>query len=230
MHSDSAKVANYASAILMGGGQNYFWRDGVASFQGSFYQARNFGHFQAFYGAGVSLGSYHAKEYYITNQGFYRFVPIDTLIHINGNSKFFGGYGLNGGINYVVPSKNGKFEWRIGLEISIQHEFGDYLSFRKTLPDTAVDVVEKSNWTKTIGGYSDFNWKSRNGFIFGCKFALGGSFVSHATYIGNQSQASPSYFSSTFHFTQNPITYFLQFNIGSYAANFQVGANFKLGK
>ncbi len=230
MQSDSIKTATYATGLFTAGGSNYFWRDGVSAFNGSLHQSRNFGKFQAFYGANLTLGNYHVKEYYGTNAELFRTAPIDTLIHIAGGNNFFGSCGFNGGINYVIPSKNGKFEWRIGLETSIQHEFGAYLSFRKSLPDTAVDIVEKSNWTKTLGGYFDFNWKSRTGIIVGYKVALDGVLVSHATYVGNQSQFAPAYFSQTIHITKNPVTYFTQLNIGSYAANVQFGVNFMLGK
>ncbi|HLX66981.1 MAG TPA: hypothetical protein VKR41_08285, partial [Puia sp.] len=48
-------------------------------------------------------------------------------------SYSFGGLGVQGGINAVVPIGIG--EWRLlGVETSVIHEFGNYLSLRQQLP------------------------------------------------------------------------------------------------
>lgn len=164
LHSDSLKTATYASGSFLGGGSNFGWKDGVTAFQGNIHRSNNFGKFQAFYGAGFTLGKYGVKQKIITkyqnDTGGTYYNRYDTILNIPAAGKFFGAVGFSGGINYVVPFKDGG-EWRIGIETAINKEFGNYLSFRKTLPDSLLNIVEKSNWTKTLGGYIDFIFKSK---------------------------------------------------------------------
>ncbi|MEJ0080084.1 MAG: hypothetical protein WDM78_03765 [Puia sp.] len=67
-----------------------------------------------------------------------------TIYHIPDKGKFFGSYGVSGGINIVNAS--GKHEWRaLGIEVTIQNEFGNYSDFRKSLPDSAANVIFKKH-------------------------------------------------------------------------------------
>lgn len=238
LKSDSLKAATYANATLLGGGANYHYKDAVSAFQGSIYRSNNFGRFQAYYGAGITLGTYSLQQndiytyHYNPSPAIFPRFPIQDSVpvyFIPAASKFFGAYGFNGGIDYVIPLKHGG-EWRIGIETSLNNEIGDYLSFRKSLPDSLIDIVEKSNWTKTLGGYSDIIFKIDNTISFGYKIALGSAVISRSSYLGNQNNITPTYFSQTFHLTDKKLTGFLQFNLGTHSASAQLGINYKLSK
>jgi hypothetical protein len=197
-------------------------------FQGHLQRGQNFGHFQAFYGAGLTLGSYHVANYSLN---YFVGLPIrDTIIHINPESDhFFGAYGINGGINLVVPLPRGG-EWRaIGIETAFQREFGSYLNFRKSQSDTSIDILATYNWTKTIGIYTEFVWVRRSGTELGYKISVGGSIVNPGNYQGDKNADVPFYFSHIFHLTRGKVTGFCQINFGSHTDSFQFGLNYRMG-
>ncbi len=234
LRSDSVKSAMYTNFTFTAGTANEGGSDVLYSFRGGIHRSNNFGLFQAYYGAGLALGSYHVGDYYRINYsgGGFSIPPFsDTVSHIPTSNNFFGAYGFNGGINIAIPSPGRSLgEFRIGVETAIQNEFGNYLAFRKSLPDSAVDIVATNHWTKTIGGYLEFlARRRRNGTVFGYKISAGGSFISPDTYKGDKSINGPFYFSNTFHLTRGKVTGFCQFNFGTYEATFQTGINYKLG-
>jgi hypothetical protein len=116
------------------------------------------------------------------------------------------------------------------LETSLQYEFGDYLNFRKSLKDSAVDILAISHGTKTLGIFTEFIRRSKKGAEFGYKLSFGTSLVSSATYLGDSSRNSPLYFCNSFHLTKERITGFIQFNIGMHCESFQMGVSFRPGK
>ena len=228
MVADSTKSAVYISGAYTNGGSNDQMRDNLFAFHGNIHRSHNFEHFQAYYGLGLTLGSYRVTPYdgYFTSPPNYR---NDTVFRIGGSDHFWGSYGFNGGINLVVPSRGG--EWRIiGLETSLQYEFGDYLNFRRSLKDSAVDILATSHGTKTLGIFTEFLHRSKKGVEFGYKLSFGASLVSSATYLGDSSRNSPLYFCNTFHLTKERITGFIQFNFGTHCESFQIGLSFRPGK
>lgn len=227
LKSDSFKAATYASAVFTGGSANDRWRDGVLAFQASLHRGHQFGNFQAYYGAGFSLGSYHVARY----DGYdYYYQRPDSLIHIPRTNQFFGSYGFNGGMNLVKSFANNRGEWRIiGFETSVQNEFGDYQRFRKGLPDSAINIIAKYSLTATLGVTTEFIRKTRHGTSIGYKIALGGSLISKKKYVGDESNMDPFYFSHTLHVTKGRWTGFGQLNFGLYTGSFQCGINYKLG-
>jgi hypothetical protein len=235
LKSDSMKTASYGNmAIFSGIGNSVkIFGDHVYAFQSSFHRSHNLGNFQAYYGTGFALGSYDVTEYYRVHYatGTYNPFPTDTSYHIPSSNKFFGAYGFNGGLNFVHAFKKRKGEWRLGVETSLHNEFGKYLGFRRSLPDTAVSLLATYEWTKTIGGYMEWLWKRRrSGKIFGFKISGGTSIISSNTYKGIENSNSPFYFSGTFHVTNKNITWFSQLNSGLNTFTFQTGLNLQLGK
>ncbi|HVM89167.1 MAG TPA: hypothetical protein VMT76_13340 [Puia sp.] len=230
LKSDSIKGATYFSSLVSLGGANDAWRDNVYAFQARIHRSNNFGNLQAYYGANLSIGAYHIAEYYNYDHNYY-----DTSnYHTYATNKFFGWYGFNGGLNLVVPTRHGG-EWRaIGIETSVQKEFGSYYHFRKNLPDSAADAIFKKNITGTAGIYTDIIGKSRHGAQFGYKMGIGFMLNPENNYahVYNQNTINPvTYFSNTFHFTKENITGFVQINLSnSYAGNIQFGINYRLGK
>ena len=228
LQSDSLKGATYISSIFTLGGANEGLRDGVYAFQGRIHRSNNFKNLQAYYGANVSLGVYHVANYFNSYNSYY-----DTALYASNN--FFGSYGFNGGINAVIPTRHGG-EWRvIGLETSVQKEFGNYYNFRKNLPDSASDVIFKKNVTGSVGIFTNIIGKSRHGTEFGYKMSLGfmlnpESDFTH--YYNVHNIVNPIiYFSHALHWTKENVTGFVQFNFSNgYAGNVQFGINYRLGK
>jgi hypothetical protein len=200
--------------------------DYLYAFHSSIQRSHNLGNFQAYYGAGFALGSYNVTEYYRVKYpvGINSPFPVDTTYHIPSSNNFFGAYGFYGGFNFVHAFTKRKGEWRLGVETSLHNEFGKYLSFRKSLPDTAVDILATYISTKTIGGYMEWLWKrKRSGNILGFKISGGTSIISPGTYKGIENSSSPFYFSGAFHATKKNITWFSQFNAGLNTFIFQTG-------
>ena len=235
LKKDSVKNASYISALFNAGSANDDG-DNEYALRINFHRSHNFGNFQAYYGLNGTIGIYSIAEFknykYQAQGGFFpSYLAYDSGYLIPPKNAFFGSAGFNGGINLVIPFRKG--EWRpLGLETSIQKEFGDYLNFRKNLPDTAATVIFRNSATATIGIYTDIIGRTRRGTEFGYKFALGMVLNPTNDYSRfNSADIFPvGYLSNTFHLTKGQITGFLQFNFGTYATNFQTGVNFKLAK
>jgi hypothetical protein len=242
--SDSIKGATYGSLVFTAGNANYQRRDYLSAFQTSIYRSNNFGSVQAYYGANFTLGLYHVGEYYNIRYLYDPTIfgplsnPLDTIYHIPVTLTTFGSYGVSGGINYVIPFSKG--EWRaLGVETSMQNEFGNYAGFRNGLPDTAATIVFRQRFTGTIGIYTDLLWKDHHGNEWGFKFALGEMMNPPSNYTINKASVHSdrydynvylSYFSTTFHMSRGPYAGFMQLNLGTFATSFQIGASYRLGK
>jgi hypothetical protein len=230
LQSDSVKGATYVSSLFTIGGANEGWRDGLYAFQARIHRSNNFGSLQAYYGGNVSLGTYHIAEFYNYDHPYNN--PSND--HTYSMNRFFGSYGFNGGMNVVVPTRHGG-EWRaIGLETSIQKEFGSYYDFRRNLSDSAADLIFRKNVTGTVGIFTDIISKSAQGTEFGYKMGFGFLLNPENNYshVYNRNTVNPiTYFSSTLHFTKDHLTGFVQINLSnSYAGNVQFGMNYTLGK
>jgi hypothetical protein len=230
MVADSQKSASYADLVFNTGGSNQELEDIVLGGRLDLHRAHQFGKFQAYYGAGLSLGNYQvADAYHFSNT--YSGTGNDTAYHFRKADKFYGICGLNGGINLVIPFGNGRGEWRaIGLETSFQKEFGDYLRYRKGIPDSVVDVLATYDRMFTLGGMTEIVGKTRHGTEFGFKMAWGGILFPRGNYRGDESHDRPFYFYNTLHITKKRVTGFLQVNIGDHAASFMFGVNYRISK
>jgi hypothetical protein len=220
LRSDSIKSATYVNGIITLGGANQNGRDNIYSFNGNISQSHNIGHLQAWYGIGVTAGNYLIQKY------------SETDIVIPPTDNFFCAVGLNGGVNVVVPFGNRGSEWRvIGIETSVQNEFGDYLKLRKSLIDsTTYSLVEANNWTTTLGGYSEVIWKLKEDEQLGYKISCGSSLQNGNNFYGTTVHAEPVYFLNTLHVTRKNVTAFGQISLGTYAASFQFGINYNICK
>jgi hypothetical protein len=232
--SDSLKSAVYASILYSAGTANDQGKDWVHAGQANIYRAHNLGKIQAYYGANVSIGNYYVTNFYNShykNDGLIGEMPIDTFYHIPSNKYFFGSYGLSAGINGV--KSQGSREWRyLGVEFTMQKEFGNYYPFRQNLVDSAANIVFKNNFMGTIGIYTDALWSNKYHTQYGLKFALNMLLNSRSDYMVQDSYSifPLTYFSMTFHTTVKQFTGFMQGNFGTKAASFQIGTNFRFGK
>jgi len=243
--SDSIKGATYGSFVFTAGNANYQGSDYLSVFQTSIYRSNNFGRVQAYYAANFTLGVYNIGEFYNINYRYYHSFfgpisnPFDTVYHIPASHSTFGSYGFAGGINYVIPFSKG--EWRaLGVETSMQNEFGNYSSFRNSLPDTAATVIFRKKFTATVGLYTDILWRDHHHNEWGFKFALGEIISPQSNYTINKNAVYSTatttnifplgYFSTALHFSKGPYSGFMQVNLGTYADNFQIGVSYRLGK
>lgn len=227
---DSIQSAFYINALLTRGAANDNKGDIIFAGYSNISQSLNFGDFQAFYGIGFSLGSYNVDRFESTGNN----ATVDPVaINANAGNKAFSGYGFDGGINFTIPFKNG--EWRaIGIETSLRKEFGDYLAFRKGLPNTAATLIIRNDSYVTAGGYSDIIGYSGD-VAYGLKLGFGSvlnkeykQFILDSDVV--RSYVKYNYANVTFHVSKKKWTGFLQFNEGGKASNILLGSNYRLGK
>lgn len=230
LQQDSAKSASYVAASISNGSANDRGADGTFTFFTSASRAHNFGNFQGFYAANLSLGNYSVTPFAM-DEGTGNFDP--GAINQNAGNKFFGSTGMDGGINFVLPIKGG--EWRVvGVETSIQQEFGNYAAFRNTLTDKDADYIIRSKLFATLGGYTELcAGTSRNSI--GIRMAAGTVLGSryHNPYVIDElsgRQLSYTYVNFNFHLTHKKFTGYIQSNWATKAQTLFVGVNYKLGK
>jgi len=226
LYSDSIRSAVYANATFTTGGANSQYRDGINGGIVSIYRTHTSRNIQAFYGLTGTLGNYHVKPYIgkVNNKN------LDTTsINNNAGGKFFGGWGATGGFNFNIPFA--KHEWRIGTELSWEHEFGKLLDFRSHLPDTAANLIGTSKNYMTAALTSDLVFHTPKGAI-GYKIAVVKSMNLLHGYDRERIPYSvaPGYVSQTFHVTVNQVTGFSQVNFGTYSMSIQFGINYRLNK
>ncbi|MDR3713910.1 MAG: hypothetical protein P4L51_13900 [Puia sp.] len=251
LKADSLRSATYMNAAYFLGAANDEGRDGVEAFHLEISRAHNLGFLQAWYGASLSLGGYRVgrwdSSYYNypapnnpalppngqnSYTGFHNPFDARTINQYAGN-HFFGGTGMRGGINGVVTA--GDREWRVlGVETSLEREFGDYLAFRKQLPDSAASFLVKSNFFGTVGLYTEWLGKTPHG-DFGFRLATGwllGSSYNHLNIYNNSSDTylRYRYFNFTFHYTWTNYTAYLQTDAATKANGIHLGFNYRIGR
>jgi hypothetical protein len=241
MITDSIRSSMYVSGIFSTGTANDHASDQVNMFQGSLHRSNHFGVFQSYYGVNFSLGSYHVKEYYNFNYDFNGnsgnpYIR-DSSNHIPDSHQFFGSYGFSGGINIVTAHEHSlKYrhsEWRIlGLETSLQNEFGSYSDMRGKLPDTAANVIFRKKFSAYLGLYTEWLWTDRHQIESGFKMAAGMDLNPGNCYTNYYAPSIlPLYcFSLTYHVRKDRYTGFIQTNFGTYADNIQIGFSYRLLK
>jgi len=238
--TDSVHTAFYAQTGFFSGDANTLGRDNVNAFHGSFTIAHHTGMLQAWYGGDLSLGSYHMGRWDATPDiPYYPFpappsVPFnaDVLNSYSGN-HFFGTAGFHGGANIVVPVAGG--EWRIiGLEGSFNHEFGQYLSIRRKLPDTAASIIARNASYGTLGIYSELIGSTKNGefgFRLGLGRALGRPYWNPDVYDYRAGHyISYRYFTMGAHYTYDRYTFFGQFNFATRTDGASIGIAYRLNR
>jgi hypothetical protein len=235
MKSDSLNSALYANAVFFNGSANYSGTDHNFGFEGSLHRSNQFSVFQSYYGANITMGSYHVGDYYNYNYGYNN--PFDTTVHIPGSGNFFGSFGVSGGINLVAThqhrKKNRHSEWRIlGIETSIQKEFGNYAVWRDKLPDSLANIIYSRHFSAYLGLYTEWVWTNKHNTELGFKLAMGEDLDPGSCYRNYLAESIlPLHtVSITYHVTKSHFTGFVQTNFGTYASNIQFGFSYRLGK
>ena len=231
MHTDSIKSASYVNAALSIGGANEGLSDTKFSFMTDFSRGQNFGILQCYYGGGLTIGSYKLKPY--DSIGNNKTVDY-RIINKNTGTYFFGGGGIDAGINFVTGS--GGSEWRVfGIEGSLRNEFGRYQDVRDRIPDSAATIVIRNRLFGTAGIFTEVTGRSERTET-GAKLGLG-------TVVGNnyhnfnfkdsyfdQTSIFFGYLSLTVHVTSNRWTGYFQSTFAKKAANASIGMNYRLSK
>ena len=125
LKSDSVRSATYLSGAVYAGSANTHSADKVYALEGNIYNCNLFGKFQAYYGIDAVAGIYNVA---VIDGTVYHPIQNYRVINSMSGDQFFGGIGLQGGINVVVPFR--RVEWRaIGIEMSSHKEFGSFLLF-----------------------------------------------------------------------------------------------------
>jgi hypothetical protein len=226
--SEKINAVTYASGAITTGAANEHIRDGFTAIMGSVHRSHNLGHFQAYYGLNGAWGRYRIGTMSGTLDA--RFLD-DSLINSRSGAKVFGALGAVGGFNVVVPFRYGG-EWRVlGTEVSWNHEFGQYLQFRKQLPDSAANLIDRNQQSLSISFSTEILMPVGKDLV-GCKTAV--VFNPHRinghNQMGSSTKYSSAYWSNTLHLTMRQVTIFGQLNIGSYAVGLQLGTNVRIGK
>ncbi len=224
LQSDSLKSAYYLNAIVTDGSANDKGHDNIFSFQTNFSASNNFKNFQAHYGIGLVIGNYNLHPY---NNGNYSATINPQILNQHTGGKFFGAVGFNGGMDVVIPFSN-KGEWRvIGFETSMYKEFGDYLSVRKQLPDSAATFINRSNSFTTLGCYTEIVGKTKSGSI-GIKFS--GGIVPAMSYQNVKHIGNYGYLNFTLATTVNKWSPYFQIDFAPKASSALLGVSLRLGK
>ena len=238
LREDTVQTAVYAGGSFFTGAAN---EEGTDYFNGgrlSLSVAHHYGMFQFYYGLDGTLGSYTLGRWDsgYTNTLFpLRTAPpvhADILNRYSG-PRTFGSAGFQTGVNAVVPVRGG--EWRfLGLETSLNREFGDYLSFRKRLPDSLVSLDIRSSFVGTFGISSERVGRTRHG-EFGFRLAYGWMLGTAYRNLHIYDDVSARYlryryFTFSFHYTYERYTGFMLLNAATKASSIQVGVQYRLSK
>jgi len=233
--TDSARTAVYVRGAFLNGGANQERTDGVKAFRASVAVAHHTSFFQAYYSGDLTLGAYQLGRWDTGHAGFFgpRSAPPVNAKFLNSQSgdRSFGGIGFNGGANLVFPMRRG--EWRfIGVETSLHQEFGDYLSFRKKLPDTAAALIIRNPFFATLGFSTEIIKKTEEGewgFRFASGWVLGDQYRHNGVYdYESTEKLNYGYYSFSFHYTLERYTGYIQFTGAEQARSLNVGLHYRL--
>jgi hypothetical protein len=118
----------------------------------------------------------------------------------------------------------------VGLSFTLQKEFGDYRSFRKSMPDSLADVILRNDLIGVLGVSTEFAFKGRHATI-GYKLMLAGDILNTKSDYGGYASAHYGmvFFQQTLSLTRHRVTGFVQFNVGDHLFIAHTGINYCLG-
>lgn len=227
--SDEQKTANYLSGSVTLGASNDFLTDDFQLFQGKWHIAGKLGkNLQGYIGLHGSAGAYDISENAFNRYNYDPVTGMPREFKGSTGTKFIGSLGSTAGLAIVLPLGE-RVEWRVvGVESSYGHEFGDYYKTRRSLPDSAIHLADRRNTHVTLGGFTEWIFKSRNpDRRIGVQLAMGSSL--HR--LRNETifySLAPFYINNTFHFTVRRTTGYIRISAGDYYAAFQSGVSFRL--
>lgn len=238
---DSVKTAIYARTAYYGGSANDLSNDHLSGWNLSVYAAHHSDNIQYFGGLDLSLGSYNVGGWDTSYRWYALLAGVQWLPPGQGQNlgqfagpKSFGAVGVSGGVDYAIPFPGGG-EWRIiGMETSLQREFGDYLSFRQQLPDSLVTLVVRNRFFGTLGGTTEIIWRFERKGEWGIRLAVGGVLgpdYNHLHIYDNvdQKPLAYTYTDLSVHFTYGHFTAYFQSNTATKASTGRIGLIYRMG-
>ncbi|HVU53468.1 MAG TPA: hypothetical protein VHD83_00360 [Puia sp.] len=234
---DSSHTAFYAGATFYSGSANSGGKDYQNTFIGSFTVAHHTDKFQAWYGGDLFLGSYHMGRWdtskYNTTPSQSTVAFDQDILNSYSSAHSFGSVGFHGGADYVMPITKG--EWRvIGIEGSLNHDFGSYYNIRKNLPDSAASIIARGPNYGTLGISSELIGSTAHGefgFRMATGWALGAPYRNSGVYdYKREKYVAYGYFSMTTHFTHDRFTLFGQLQFATKADGISFGMAYRLNK
>jgi hypothetical protein len=239
LESDSLKSAFFINAAFASGRANFTspsrndttvpGDDNISSFSFNIYRTHNLGIFEFYYGANFSIGNYSVNKF----DSLFSDPTVNVqLINKYAGKKIFGGYGINGGMNAVIPFVDGGEFRVIGFELTLEHEYGNYLQFRKQIPYSQVTYVAPNNFYGTYGFFTEILFPKGH---LGLKLEKGwimGSQYNNLMVFDNSSQENLKYhyFNMTLSGFINKWTIYMQLNSATKATTFQFGTNYRIAK
>lgn len=229
LKKDSIKSSFYANVSAVAGSANDDLRDEQYAFNANIFNANSFKRIKLWYGAGLTLGDYKVKAYDTSSA----YEPFATNINNAAGGKFFGSLNENGGVALVMPLGR-KSEWRIlGVQATLQQEFGNYLHFRKMLIKDSVPVNGNTSksFLATAGFSTEFSFSLKHGAInllqqYNVLLGKDNRYIEYDDEPGKFYRYS--YLTYAFAVTVNRVTGYVENNFGTRVMNVQFGLNYQL--
>lgn len=237
--NERVKSATYASANFQVGTANDEGADNTVSLQFNAYRTHQSGFFQMYYGGGLTTGIYDISAFDSSRYSegpryrpsYLNVIPINN----HQGANFFGSGNIHGGINLSVPfsDRPRTTEWRIGTKMALHKEFGQYLSFRKTLNPDSVSGVANSSLLGSFSGTTELVFPAGSSGNFGGQMEVGWILGKQYRdmYFGKHYNkgARYSFVTFTLQFTKRPGTAYFQQTFGNRMYSFHAGYNYLLG-
>jgi hypothetical protein len=218
---DSLSSALHLNAVIYTGTANESGHANSAlSFNTGVSKSHSIGKIGFRYGLNAGLGSFHIEQMQIGNVE----PNVDpNYINAHKGPYFFGSYGTDGGFHYIRNSE--KTEWRVlGIEWSVNREFGKYLALRKQMPSTVAPYIDRHAWFGNAGIYTEIVDVYKNGKRNSLKIGYGQA-IPERTYSGNTFRFE--YFTMAYAFTRKNRTVFTQFIAAEKAGGILIGLSYR---
>lgn len=230
--NEQTASALYGNASLQNASHNDWGADHTYQLQANLYRTHNLGLIQAYYGGGLTLGIYNVESF---DTGLYPRNPSNVAIkpiNDHAGNLFYGTGNVHGGMHLAIPFSTAANapEWRLGAKMALHQEFGNYLSFRKSLNADSVNGVAKNSVAGNLSGYTELLIPS-GGSLLGAQlevsWMLGKQYSD--VYFGKGMGGERYFFTNwTIHATQNRSTLYLQCTFGPRIMGLHAGINYRL--
>lgn len=233
--SDSFQHANYLSLSGSFSAIGRDIEDNSQLVQFKFHHAGKAGRFQYFAGIQANAGAYNFNE----NGSPW----IDSLgnRYPNRRSNFVFSGALSGGFGYTIPVSS-NFEWRvIGVEGNVGLESGRYFNYRKSVPDSAVNYVDRHRLQGLYFATTEMVFRRRrSGTKVGYQFAVGTNFrrvpYSDSYYdpydpnygYGYNNWSPAVVVRNTLHVNKDPMGFYFQIYGGRHLLALNTGLTFRI--
>lgn len=183
------------------------------------HHAGKLGRFQYFGGVQLNAGAYNLSSNYI-----------DSLIR-GSRSRFVWSAAVSGGMGYTIPVTP-RFDWRIiGIEGNVGVEGGRYKDFRKSVPDSTYQYVDRSSVPRMFFATTEMVFtRRRTGTKIGYQFAIGSNFRTLPSEYDDYYyyDYTPLIIRNTLQITKDPISFHFQINAARYLLGLGTGITYRL--